>query len=83
MKAGAIAQSVAGNHGFVDGNKRTALILIHLLVDSSRYKLKALPNENIEDAIENLILRIAGHEIEIDEINEWFRLRVIRIKRGE
>ena len=82
MKAGAIAESVAGNHGFVDGNKRTALILIHLLVDSSRYRLQALPDEDLEDAIEGLILRIADHQIEIDEINEWFRLRVVRIKRA-
>jgi hypothetical protein len=27
QKAGALAQSVAGNHGFTDGNKRTALYL--------------------------------------------------------
>jgi death-on-curing protein len=31
QKAAALLQSVSGGHGFTDGNKRTAVILMHLL----------------------------------------------------
>jgi death-on-curing protein len=80
-KTGALAQSVAGNHGFVDGNKRTALILIHLLIDKSGYELQPVSNEDIEQEIEDLIVQIATNQIEIDQVCEWFRLRIVRIKR--
>lgn len=83
MKAGALAQSVAGNHGFIDGNKRTALILIDLLVEQSGYELRPLEGEDIQDAVETLLLQIANHQIEIEAINEWFRLRVMRIEKSE
>jgi len=80
QKAGAIAQSVAGGHGFTDGNKRTALYLILLLMDESGYRLEPLADENIQDALPDLLVQIAHHQIEIDEITEWFRLRTIRVK---
>jgi prophage maintenance system killer protein len=43
-KASALVQSMSGNHGFADGNKRTTIILTHLLlsravIDCSRFKL--------------------------------------------
>jgi death on curing protein len=79
QKAGAIAQSVAGNHGFTDGNKRTALYLILLLLDQSNYWLQPVDGENIQAAITDLLLRIADHKIEIDEITDWFRMRIIRV----
>ena len=45
-KAAALVQSVACNHGFVDGNKRTSLILMHTLSVQSDYLLFALPTVN-------------------------------------
>jgi death on curing protein len=81
QKAGAIAQSVAGNHGFTDGNKRTALYLLLLLMDRSGYWLQPLTGEDIQIAITDLLVRIAERKIEIDEITEWFRLRLIRVKK--
>jgi death on curing protein len=81
QKAGAIAQSVAGNHGFTDGNKRTALYLVLLLIDESGYLLQPLAGENIQAAITDLLVQIADHKIEIDGITEWFRLRLVRIKK--
>jgi death on curing protein len=78
QKAGAIAQSVAGNHGLTDGNKRTALYLTLLLIDQSGYRLAPLKGENIQAALPDLLVEIADHKIEIDKITEWFRLRLIR-----
>jgi death-on-curing protein len=75
-----LAQSVAGNHGFTDGNKRTALILLHLLIDRSGHVLRPHGDEDIQDAIEDLLVRIADHQVEIEDINEWFRLRVVPVR---
>lgn len=72
---------MAGNHGFTDGNKRTALYLVLLLIDESDYWLEPLGDENIQTTITDLLVQIADHEIEIGEITEWFRLRLIRIKK--
>ena len=51
---------MAGNHGFADGNKRTTLILIHSLITNSNYILEPLPGEDIQQAIEDLILSAAA-----------------------
>ena len=83
QKAGAIAQSVAGNHGFTDGNKRTALYLILLLIEESGYSLRSLKGENIQASIADLLVQIADHKIEIDGITEWFRQRIVRTKKSE
>jgi death-on-curing protein len=39
QKAAALVESMAGNHGFVDGNKRTTLILLYTLLSKSGYEL--------------------------------------------
>ena len=67
---------MAGNHGFVDGNKRTTLTLVHTLISNSGYSLVAMGDEDIQEAIEGIILRAASHAIEIEELIEWFRLRL-------
>ena len=62
-------------------NKRTALYLVLLLIDESDYWLSRSGDENIQTTITDLLVQIADHEIEIGEITEWFRLRLIRIKK--
>jgi len=76
QKAAAVAQSVAGNHGFTDGNKRTALYLTLLLIDQSGYRLRPIKGEDIQATITELLVQIADHKIEIDGITEWFRARI-------
>jgi prophage maintenance system killer protein len=82
QKAGAIAQSVAGNHGFTDGNKRTALLLVLLLLDRSGYWLQPINGEDPQTVVTDLMVRVAEHQIEIDAITEWFRLRIVRVKKS-
>ena len=71
-------ESMAGNHGFADGNKRTTLILVHTLISKSGYSLVAVEGEVMQEAIEEIILRAASGTVEIGEITEWFRLRLQR-----
>lgn len=73
QKAAALVHGVVCNHGFSDGNKRTALYLVELLVQRSGY-------EFVEDdeVIANTITSVARGETEYDDLAEWFRARLVR-----
>lgn len=79
-KAAALAQSVATNHGFIDGNKRTALILLFLLIKRSGYSMVPLHGEDANRALEHLILGIVEHKMSQQQVIEWFRKRLHRRK---
>jgi death-on-curing protein len=67
---------MAGNHGFADGNKRTTLILLHTIIQNSGYRLVAQASEDVELAVEEIILASASSAVTLDQLNEWFRLRL-------
>src|SRR4029077_3998559 len=41
QKAAALTESLARNHGFIDGNKRSALLTLYLFLHRSGYELTA------------------------------------------
>ncbi len=65
-KAAALLQSLAQNHGFVDGNKRTALLSVDLLIRRSNYKYRGRSND-VARTLENLVLGVVEHRIDFDE----------------
>jgi death on curing protein len=75
-KAAALVESIATNHGFVDGNKRTAFILLLLLLNRSGYRLVPIMGENTGAALENMIVNFVRHNLTPHELIEWFKLRV-------
>jgi death on curing protein len=77
-KAAALVQSVSRNHGFADGNKRTALILLHTFLTRSGYRLAALPNENLKDAAEKMVLDVVNSELNFNQLVAWLEARIIR-----
>ena len=74
-KAAAVLHRMAGNHGFVDGNKRTAWLLVEILIDRSGYLLDMPDDEPIDD----LVVAVASGLRSFDEIAAWFSARVKRI----
>ena len=50
-KAAALLHSMAGNHGFVDANKRTAWLLVELLIVRSAYRQDIADDEPIDDLV--------------------------------
>jgi death-on-curing protein len=74
QKAAALTQSMATNHGFADGNKRTTLILTDTLITMSGYELVAVHGD-IEAEIEELLLSVAAH-MSFGEIVRWFKDRL-------
>lgn len=74
-KAAVLAQSLIKNHGFVDGNKRTAFLVVDLFVQRSGYKLRGI-GAPADEELENLILDIATSAVQKPGIEAWFRLRL-------
>ena len=72
-KAAALVHGVVSNHGFSDGNKRTALYLVELLIQRSGYELV---EEDV--VIADTITNVARGETDYEELAEWFRTRLVR-----
>ena len=68
LKAAAILESVAINHPFVDGNKRTAWELMIVILDD--YSLDVTVEE---EARYQLVIAVASGELRFDGIVEWLR----------
>lgn len=73
-KCAALLHSMVKNHGFIDGNKRTAWLLIELLIDRSRYELDIPDNWPVDD----LVVSVAIGSIGYDELVTWFKDRLVR-----
>lgn len=67
-KAAALLEALVSNHGFVDGNKRTAIACAGALLELNGWQLSYEPEEVVEFA-----LGVANHEIELAEIVKWLR----------
>ena len=61
------------NHGFVDGNKRTALHLAELLIQRSGYSL----NED-DEMIVDVLVDVARGEFDYEDLASWFQERLVR-----
>ena len=72
--AAAIAESIAHNHPFVDGNKRTASIAMSLLLLLFNFRLL----NQLKDRIE-LLTRAAQRQIGVTEIREYIAAYAVRI----
>jgi death on curing protein len=82
-KAAALMQSVATNHPFVEGNKRTSVLLVDLLLDRSGYRLvPANDREDLNQAIEHLVADcVVRDHWPVERIAEWFAPRIQRKER--
>lgn len=72
-KAAALLHSVVGNHGFMDGNKRTAWLIVEILLARSGYRL-AIPDDY---PVDNLVVAVAAGQLDFDAIELWFRQNVV------
>jgi death on curing protein len=68
--AAAYAFGIARNHGFNDGNKRTAWVVARLFLADNAVTLKFGEIEAIQ-----IMLRVASGEATEQELAQWFRQR--------
>lgn len=73
-KAAALLQSLVRNHGFVDANKRTALLCVYLFITRSGWRFHQ--NRTIPDHFERLIIRVANNDLPLRMIRVWFERRL-------
>ena len=66
---------LAKNHPFNDANKRTALIAIRLFIKLNGYDLAVSPEDKY-----TTIIRVAASEITEDELAQWIRKNLEKIK---
>jgi len=72
--AAAYAYGIARNHGFVDGNKRTALVTADLFLMLNGYELISSPVENVLT-----ILSLAEGSLSEEELASWIRRNIISL----
>lgn len=69
-RAAALAESLVLNHGFVDGNKRTAMYAMAAWLEREGYVIEAARGE-----LRDLALAIASHELSMEQIAAWLEQR--------
>jgi death on curing protein len=69
--AAAYAYGIARNHGFSDGNKRTALVTMDLFLMLNGYELKSSRAENVLT-----ILGVADGTLSEDDLTTWVRSNI-------
>ena len=69
-RAAALAESLVLNHGFVDGNKRSAMFAMAAWLDREGYSIDAARGE-----LRDLALSIASHEHSTEQIAAWLAQR--------
>ena len=67
-KAAAIFESIVSNHPFVDGNKRTAYVLMRLIL-----KRNQLDIEVDQDVKYDFVIKAAKGELAFDKIKMWIK----------
>ena len=70
--AASYAYGLAKNHGFVDGNKRTAWIVARLFLADNGHALAF----EVDDAVQ-VMEQVAASEISENELAHWLRERLV------
>lgn len=65
-RAAALAESLVLNHGFVDGNKRTAMYAMAAWLEREGYVIEAARGE-----LRDLALSIASHQLNTEQVAAW------------
>jgi len=77
-KAAALMQSLATNHGFVDGNKRTAILMTFIRLVRSGYTLSFADEASFNREIEQMVLDVVEHRLDFDGLVAWMNRRLKR-----
>jgi death-on-curing protein len=75
-KAAALTHSLVTNHGFTDGNKRTALLTVHLLIERSGWTFA----RGTEHGIDDMLVAVAKRELVFQDVESWYRARLRRAR---
>ena len=72
LKAAALIEGIVKNHPFLDGNKRTAYVILRLFLNEHGKDILA-----DEDDKYDMVMRIANSEIEFGEVHTWIENHLV------
>jgi death-on-curing protein len=78
-KAAALVHSRTLNHGFVDGNKRTAVYVLGIFLVKCGYRLRFQNGIVMNSEIEDMVVAIADHQMDYDDVVEWLKERLEKV----
>lgn len=70
-KAAAILESILINHPFLDGNKRTAYVLMRLILHNYGFDIFADQDDKYE-----MVISASKGDLRFDEIKQWIEMRL-------
>ena len=72
--AAAYAYGLARNHAFIDGNKRTALVVSRTFLLHNGWQINAAPQDRLRT-----FLDLAAGKLTETELAEWFRKHLVKV----
>ena len=66
LKAAALCRGIIGDHPFVDGNKRTAMLAALVILRENGYQITAKQGE-----IEDFAVKVAVDDLSVEQIADW------------
>lgn len=72
--AASLAYGIAKNHPFIDGNKRTALVVSRTFLILNGFNVEATQEEKYLT-----FLKLAEGNLNEEELAEWFRSKLVKI----
>jgi len=70
-------EAVVQNHGFVDGNKRSAVFLAFTMIQLSGFEILPISsNEDVDLQMEDLAVELAKGVIKSNAIIDWLKPRL-------
>lgn len=76
-KAAAILESILINHPFVDGNKRTAFVLMKLILLNNELDIDATQDEKY-----HMVISATTGAMRFTDIKNWIQLRIKKKNEG-
>lgn len=70
-KAAAIFESIISNHPFIDGNKRTAYVLMRLVLKESKMDIDLGQDQKYD-----FVIKAAKREFTYDQIRTWIKINL-------
>lgn len=75
-QAAALLESLVNNHGFMDGNKRTAAQMLLLFLAREGFDLAPFGEEDVARELEELVVATAAGRARFAEIERWLSPRL-------
>lgn len=79
-KGAALLEAIVRNHGFVDGNKRTAVLLLDLMLKRSGFEIVQTTNDMASAELEELVVGLADRKLDFNDARQWLRRRCAPIQ---